>query len=85
MLHWLQQSLYYMDYLELWTTLEDMGVSLHLIILVKSLCTGQEATMQNDNNSTESFKVEEGIQQGYILSPFLFILYAEVKLELMNY
>ena len=38
---------------------------------------GQEATVRNGHGKTDWFQIGKGIHQGYILSPFLFNLYAE--------
>ena len=38
---------------------------------------GQEATVRTGSGTTEWFQIGEGVQQGCILSSFLFNLYAE--------
>ena len=38
---------------------------------------GQEAIVRTGHGTTDWFKIEKGIRQGYILSPCLFNLYAE--------
>jgi len=38
---------------------------------------GQEATVRNGHGTTDWFQIGKGVHQGYILSPFLFNLYAE--------
>ena len=38
---------------------------------------GQEATVVTGHGTTDWFQIRKGIHQGYILSPYLFNLYAE--------
>ena len=38
---------------------------------------GQEATVETGHGTTDWFQIRKGIHQGYILSPYLFNLYAE--------
>ena len=38
---------------------------------------GQEATVEAGHGTTDWFQIRKGIHQGYILSPYLFNLYAE--------
>ena len=38
---------------------------------------GQEATIRTLSGTTDWFKIEKGVQQGCLLSPCLFNLYAE--------
>ena len=38
---------------------------------------GQEATVRTGHGTTECFQIRKGVCQGYILSPYLFNLYAE--------
>jgi hypothetical protein len=54
-----------------------MGVPEHLIILIKSLYTQQEAAIRTEYGNTEWFEVRKGVRQGHILSPYLFNLYSE--------
>src|SRR6218665_2176972 len=60
----------------LWKTLLDMGISKHLIQLLKGLYEDQSAVITEFGN-TDRFKIKKGVRQGCILSPFLFNLYAE--------
>ena len=53
-----------------------MGISDHLIYLLRSLYAGQEATVRG-HGTTDWFWIGKGIRQGYILSLCLFNLYAE--------
>ena len=60
-----------------WKILKEMGISDHLIYLLRNLCTGQEATVRTVHGTTDWFQIGKGVHQGCILSPCLFNLYAE--------
>ena len=45
--------------------------------LLRNLYAGQEATVRTGHGTTDWFQVGKGVQQGCILSPCLFNLYAE--------
>ena len=65
------------DYNKLWQVLKEMGVPDHLIYLLRNLYVEQEATVKTGYRTTDWFKIGKGVQQGCILSPCLFNLYAE--------
>ena len=54
-----------------------MGISEHLICLLRSLYASQEATVRTLHGTTDWFKIGKGVQQSCILSHCLFNLYAE--------
>ena len=54
-----------------------MGIPDHLTCLLRNLYVGQEATVRTGHGTTDWFQIGKGINQGYILSPCLFSLYAE--------
>ena len=54
-----------------------MEIPDHLTCLLRSLYAGQEATVRTGHGTTDQFQVGKGVRQGCILSPCLFILYAE--------
>ena len=54
-----------------------MGIPDHLTCLLRNLYAGQEATVRTGNGTTDWFQIGKGVHQGCILSPCLFILYAE--------
>ena len=54
-----------------------MGIPDYLICLLSNLYEGQEATVRTGHGTTDWFKIEKGVCPGYILSPYLFNLYAE--------
>ena len=59
-----------------------MGISDHLNCLVRNLYAGQEALVVSTGHGTmDWFKIDKGVHQGYILSPFLFNLYAEYIMQ----
>ena len=49
----------------------------HLTCLLRNLYAGQEATVRTGHGTTDWFQIGKGVGQGCILSPCLFILYAE--------
>ena len=60
-----------------WKILKEMGIPDHLTCLLRSLSTGQEATVIIGHGTTEWVNTGKGICQGCILSPCLFNLYAK--------
>ena len=54
-----------------------MGIPDHLTCLLRNLYAGQEATVRTGHGTTDWFQIGKGVRQGCILSPCLFILYAE--------
>ena len=54
-----------------------MGISEHLICLLRNLYAGQEATVRTGRGTTDWFQIGKGVCQGCILSSCLFNLYAE--------
>ena len=66
-----------MDHSKLWKILQEVGIPEHLTSLLRNLYGGQEETVRIGHGTTEWFQFGKGVNQGYILSPCLFILYAE--------
>ena len=60
-----------------WKILKEMGIPDHLTCLLRNPYAGQEATVRTEHGTTDWFQIGKGVHQGYILSPFLFNLYAE--------
>ena len=54
-----------------------MGIPDHLTCLLRNLYAGQEATVRTGHGTIDWFQIGKGVQQGCILSPCLFNLYAE--------
>ena len=73
--------------LTVWTTtnsgelLKKSEYQTTLPCLLRNLYAGQEATVRNGHGTTDWFQVGEGVQQGCILAPCLFNLYAEYILR----
>ena len=65
------------DHHKLWKILKEMGMSDHLICLLRNVYAGQEATVRTGHGTTDWFQIGKGVRQGCILSPCLFNLYAE--------
>ena len=57
--------------------MKEMGISDHLICLLRNLYAGQEATIRTGHGTTDWFQIGKGVCQGCILSPCLFNLYEE--------
>ena len=54
-----------------------MGTPDHLTCLLRNLYSGKGATVKTGHGTTDWFQLGKGVHQGYILSLFLFNLYAE--------
>ena len=66
---------------KLWETLKEMGIPDHLTCLLRNLYAGQEATVRTGHGTTDWFQIGKGVHQDYILSPYLFNLYAEYIMQ----
>ena len=53
----------------------------HLTWLLRNLYAGQKATVRTGHETTDWFKIGNGVSQGCILSPCLFNLYAEYIMQ----
>ena len=65
------------DHDRLWKVLREMRIPGHLTCLLRNLYAGQEATVRTLYGTVDWFKIEKGVQEGCLLSPCLFNLYAE--------
>ena len=65
------------DHSKLWKILKAMGIPDHLTCLLRNLYAGQEATIRTGYEIIDWFQIGKGVCQGCILSPYLFILYAD--------
>ena len=66
-----------MDHNKLSKILKDLGIPDHLTCLLRNLYAGQEATVTTGHGTTDWFQIGKEVHQGCILSPCLFMLYAE--------
>ena len=66
-----------MDHNELWKILKETGIPDHLTCPLRNLHAGQEETVRTAHGIMDWFEIGKGVQQGCILSPYLFNLYAE--------
>ena len=66
-----------MDHSKLWKILKEMGIPDHLASLLRNLYMGQKATDRTLYGTSDWLKIGKGVQQGCILSVWLFNLYAE--------
>ena len=55
----------------------EMGILDHLTCPLTNMHVDQETTVRTLYGTTDWFKTEKGVQQGCLLSPCLFNLYAE--------
>ena len=62
---------------KLWKGIRVIGIPDLLTYLLRNLCLGQETTVRILYETTDWFKIEKGVQQGCLLSPCWFNLYAE--------
>ena len=69
------------DHNKLWKILQEMGIPDHLTCLLRSLYTGQEATLRTGHGTTDWFQIKKGVYQGCILPPCLFNLYADYMMR----
>ena len=58
-----------------------MGIPNYLTCLLRSLYTGQEATVRTGHGKMDLFQIGKGVHQGCILSLCLFNLYAEYIMQ----
>ena len=58
-----------------------MGVPGHFPYLLSNLYVVSEAAVRTGYGTTDWFKIGKGVQQGCILSPWLFNLYAEYIMQ----
>ena len=65
------------DHNKRWKILKEMGIPDHLTCLLRSLYAGEEATVRTGHGTIDWFQIRKGVDQGCILSPCLFNLYAE--------
>ena len=62
---------------KLWKILKEMGIPNHLTCLLRSLYSGQDATVRTGHGTADWLQIGKGVLQGCILSPWLFNFFAE--------
>ena len=67
------------DHNELWKILKEMGGPDHLTGLLRNIYASQEATVRTRHGTTDWFQIGKEACQGWILSPCLYNLYAEIS------
>ena len=65
------------DHNELWKIIKETRIPDYLTCLQRSLYAGKKPTVRTRHGTMEWFKIGKGVQQGCILLPCLFNLYAE--------
>ena len=70
-----------MDHNKLWKIIKEMGIPDHLTCLLRNLYSGQEEKVRTVHGTTDRFQTGKGVQEGCILSPCLFNLYAEYIMQ----
>ena len=58
-----------------------MEIPDHLTCLLRNPYASQEATVRTECGTTDWFKIEKGVHQGRILSPYLLNIYAEYIIQ----
>ena len=66
-----------MDHNKLWNILSEMEIQDPITCLLRNLYADQEATVRTRHGTTDWFQIGKGVHQGFVLSPFLFNVYAE--------
>ena len=61
--------------------MKEMGIPDHLTCLLRNLYSGQEAIVRTGHRSMDWLKIGKRVQQGCILSPCLFNIYAEYIMQ----
>ena len=64
------------DHNKLWEIIRD-GSTRPIYLSPRNLYASQEATVRTGHGTMDWFKIGKGVQQGCILSPYLFNLYRE--------
>ena len=54
------------DHNKLWKILKEVGISDHLICLLRNLYEGQEATVRTGHGTRDRFQIVKGVPQGCI-------------------
>ena len=64
----------------------EMGVPDRFTCLLKNLYASQQATVRTGHGTMDWFKIEKGVQGGWVLSPYLFNSYIQsVSCEILTW
>ena len=61
----------------MWKVLEDYGIRGSLVKAVRSMYVNCEACVKVQGGTSDWFKVEQGVRQGCVMSPWLFNVYMD--------
>ena len=73
------------DHNNLWKIIQEMGIPDHLTCFLRNLYAGWEATVRAGHGTTDWSQIGKGVHQGCILSPYLFNLYAEYIMRMLDW
>ena len=57
------------DHNKLWKILQEMGIPVHLICLLRNVHAGQEAIIRTGHGTTDWFQIQKGVHLGCTWSP----------------
>ena len=60
------------DHERMWIILKDMGVPIHLVVLLRNLYANQKATVRTEFGETEQIDIGKGVRQG--CNPVSFVI-----------
>ena len=66
---------------KLWKILHEMEILDHLTCLLRNPYAGQEATIRTEHGTADWFQIRKRVHQGCILSPCLFNIMQNVRLD----
>ena len=70
-----------MSHGKLWTTMKDMGYLLHRIHPLAELYRKQNVKVKAVGTLSEKFQIQKGVRQGYVMSPYLSNIMAEMVMR----
>ena len=61
-----------------WKIRKEMGITNHLICLLRNLYAGQEATIRTGHGTTDWLQIGKGVQQDCIVTLFVYFITVNV-------